>query len=285
MYAIIGMILVFGAVVGCFVLEEGNPFLLVQPVEILLIFGIAGGAYLISNPISVVMGAVKALPSIFTYKNKTKQEFLNLLSLLYKLFVKMKRDGQISIEADIENPKKSDLFHEHNALLNNHHAINFLCDNLKVIISTNLANYELEDLMDKDIDTHHQEATEIAHSVARVADGMPGIGIVAAVLGVVLTMGRIDRPPSEIGHGIAVAMLGTFFGILMCYGIIGPMAVCLEHKFKEELSLLNVIKVGIVSFVGGTDPMMAAEFARRIIPAYAKPSFVELESILKGKGK
>lgn len=283
MFAILGCVVIFLAVIGGFVLEEGNPMLMIQPVEMLIILGVSFGAFLISNPLSITMNAMKSVPRVFIYKYKSKQEYLNLLTLLYSFFVKMKRDGQIAIEADIENPQKSELFKPFSTILADHHLLTFLCDNLKVIVSTNLTTYELDDLMDKDIDMHHREATETAHSVARMADGLPGIGIVAAVMGIVLTMGKIDQPPEVIGHCVAVAMLGTFFGILMCYGFIGPIAVNMEHISKDELSFLTVIKQGIVSFIGGAEPMMAAEFARRNIPVTVKPSFVELESSLKAK--
>jgi len=283
MFVIIGLLTVAGSVVTGFVLEGGNASILVQPVEVLILFGIGGGAFLIANPPSVISGTLKAVPTILTHKSKTKADFLEILILMYQLFQKMKKEGLLSIEADVEDPYKSDFFKNFGKLLAEHHLINFLCDNLKVIISTTLATYELEDLMEKDIETHHHEAMEISHAVNRMGDAMPGLGIVAAVLGVVLTMGKIDKPPEIIGHSVAVALLGTFLGILMCYGYLGPISTNLEYRAKEDIIYLKVIKVGVVAFVGGAAPMMAAEFARRIIPSDAKPTFAELEEALKGQ--
>jgi chemotaxis protein MotA len=195
--------------------------------------------------------------------------------------MKIRKDGLISIEGEIENPEASPIFSEYKNLLANKTALDFICDNLKVIISSNMPPHEMENLMEVDMEAHHHETMIPAHSVAKVADSLPGFGIVAAVLGVVLTMGKIDQPPEVLGHSIGAALVGTFLGVLMCYGFVGPMAANLEHQAKENESFFNVIKVAIVAFVGGSAPQLAVEFGRRAIPGKERPGFNELEQHLR----
>lgn len=281
MFAIIGIVVVLGSVIGGFLMEKGNLHVLFQPAEVVIIFGAAIGSFFIASPPKVVSLVAKNLPSVISGGGQSKGRYLELLSLLYQLFSKIRKEGLISIESDIENPEKSPIFKKYGGILSNHHAINFICDNLKVIITTNVPPHELDSLMELEIETHHHESMTPSHSISKVADALPGLGIVAAVLGVVLTMQYVDSPPAVLGHKIGAALVGTFMGVLMCYGFVGPMATNLEHKAKEESVYYQVIKVALVAFVGGAAPQMAVEFGRRAIPSKEKPTFDELEKELR----
>ena len=285
MFALIGVIVVLGSVLGGFLMEKGNLSVLVQPAELIIIFGAATGGFLISSPPRVISSVASNISVVLRSKSQSKEIYLELLSLLYQLFTKIRKEGLISIEADIESPQKSAVFSKYVSVLSNHHAINFICDNLKVIITTNVPPHELDSLMDLEIETDHQEAMVPSNSIAKVADALPGLGIVAAVLGVVLTMGKIDQPPSVLGHSIGAALVGTFLGVLMCYGFVGPMATNLEHNARQDIVYFQVIKIALVAFVGGAAPQMAVEFGRRAIPGKEKPTFDELESEVRSKAK
>jgi len=283
MFTIIGFLVVLGAVIGGFLMEHGNPLILFIPAEFIIIFGAATGAFLISSPPSVVSLVVKSIGKIFSGKENKKDDYLQLLNLLFQLFTKIRKEGLVSIESDIENPQNSPIFKNFPSILANHHLITFICDNLKVIVSTNVPAYELEGLIELELETHHHHALIPAHSVAKIADALPGLGIVAAVLGVVLTMGKIDQPPAVLGRSIGAALVGTFMGVLACYGFVGPIATNLEHRANHESIMFQVIKVALVSFVGGSAPQMAVEFGRRAIPGNERPSFEELENRIRSK--
>jgi chemotaxis protein MotA len=269
-------------VVGGYLMEHGNLAVLFQPAELVIIGGAAIGAFLISSPPKVMKATVRNLGTVFRSKNNGKAHFIELLSLLYQVFSKIRKEGLISIEADIERPEQSALFQKFPSIAKDKHVLNFICDNLKVIISTSIPPHELDGLLDIEIETGEHEAMVPSHALNRVADGLPGLGIVAAVLGIVLTMGKIDQPPSVLGHSIGAALVGTFLGILLCYGFIGPMAANLEYKAKEDEVVLQVIKLTLVAFVGGSAPQIAVEFGRRAIPGDDKPTFAELESAVRG---
>jgi chemotaxis protein MotA len=285
MFAIIGLLLVTGSVIIGFMMEKGNPHVLIQPAEFVIIFGAALGAFFIASPLKVITAVVKNLASIVNSKSPGKTQYLELLLLLYQLFSKIRKEGLISIESDIEKPDNSPIFNKYKNTLSHGHLTNFICDNLKIIITTNVIPHELENLMEIETETHYHEALIPSKSIAKVADALPGLGIVAAVLGVVLTMGKIDEPPSVLGHSIGAALVGTFLGVLMCYGFVGPLATNLEHKTKEDIVFFKVIRVALVAFVGGAPPQMAVEFGRRAIPGKEKPTFEELENEIRGKPK
>ena len=283
MFVIIGVLIVIVSVVGGFMMEKGNPKLLLHPAELIIIFGAAIGSFIISSPPKVAAAVIKKIASIVNSKSPTKEQYLELLTLLYQLFSKIRKEGLISLEADIENPSTSTIFTRYKTILANAHLISFIADNLKVIITTNVPPYELENLMELEIETHHHDAMMPSKSVSKVADALPGLGIVAAVLGVVLTMGKIDQPPSVLGQSIGTALVGTFLGVLMCYGFVGPLATNLAHKAKDDIVFFQIIKVALVAFIGGSPPQMAVEFGRRAIPGKEKPSFNELENEVRGK--
>jgi chemotaxis protein MotA len=281
MFAIIGLIVVFGSVVGGYVLEHGNLHVLFQPVELLIIGGAALGAFIISSPAKVLGQVLKSLTRVLSAKSVSKGEILEILGVLNAIFSKMRKEGLIAIEGDIENPDQSPIFGKYPSILKNHHALNYLCDNLKVIISTNVSPHELDDVMEIEMEAHHHEAMIPAHSVTKIADGLPALGIVAAVLGVVITMGKISEPPEVLGHSIGAALVGTFLGVLLSYGFVGPVGTNLEYIAEEDLISFKIIKIALVSFVGGAAPQIAVEYARRVIPSAAKPGFTELEEALR----
>jgi chemotaxis protein MotA len=272
MFAIIGVLIVFGSVVGGYVLEHGNLSLLFQPVELLIIGGAATGAFFISSTPRVFGLVLKSLGTVLAPRSQSKGKYLELLSLLYQLFSKIRKEGLVSIESDIERPEASPIFRKFPSVLASHHMLSFICDNLKVIITANIPPHELENLMDIEIDTHHHEALIPSHSIAKVSDGLPALGIVAAVLGVVLTMAKINEPPAVLGASIGAALVGTFLGVL-------------ENQAEEGAVPLQVVKVALVAFVGGSAPQMAVEFGRRAIPDKEKPTFDELEKTVRGKAK
>ena len=281
MFAGIGIAVVLIAVIGGFLMEGGNLHVMWQPAEYVIIFGAAIGGFLISSPGGIVGLVVKNIGTIFASGSTSKAQYLELLSLLNTIFSKIRKDGLISIEADIENPLKSPLFTKYKSVISNHHALDFICDNLKVMITTNMPPHELDSLMDVDINAHHHVEMQPSLSIAKVADALPGLGIVAAVLGVVLTMGKIDQPPSVLGHSIGAALVGTFLGVLACYGFVGPIAANLELQAKEKGVYFEVIKVALVAFVGGSAPQMAVELGRRAIAGKERPSFTELEKAIR----
>ena len=285
MFAIIGLFLVSGSVIIGFMMEKGNPYILIQPAEFVIIFGAALGAFFIASPPKVITAVVKNVTAIVTSKSPDKAKYLDILLLLYQLFSKIRKEGLISIESDIEKPDNSPIFNKYKNTLSHGHLTNFICDNLKIIITTNVIPHELENLMELETETYYHEALIPSKSIAKVADALPGLGIVAAVLGVVLTMGKIDQPPSVLGHSIGAALVGTFLGVLMCYGFVGPLATNLEHKTKEDIVFLKVIRVALVAFVGGAPPQMAVEFGRRAMPGKEKPTFEKLENEIRGNPK
>jgi len=278
---LIGMVVVLGAVIAGYLMEHGNLSVLVQPAELVIIGGASIGAFLVASPRKVASAVVRQVGSVFRSPDHGKAHFLELLSMLFQIFSKIRKEGLISIEADIETPQKSPLFQRYPRIVKDPRIMNFICDNMKVIITTSIPPHELDGLLDIEIETCQHESMVPSHSVAKVADALPGLGIVAAVLGVVLTMGKIDSPPAVLGHSIGAALVGTFIGILACYGFVGPLATNLEHKAKEGEVGLIVIKLALVAFVGGSAPQIAVEFGRRAIPGDDKPTFAELEKMLR----
>ena len=285
MFAIIGIFVVLGAVIGGYLIEHGNMKMIFQPIEILIIGGAATGAFLISSPKTVFMGTIKNIMTVFTGKESTKEDYIALLSVLYSLMNIARRDGLVAIEPHVNKPENSKVFSNYPNILKDHHVMDFICDNFKVLLSGNIESHQIESLMDVDIATHHHHALIPSQAIAKVADALPGLGIVAAVLGVVLTMAKINEPPEVLGESIGAALVGTFMGVLMCYGFVGPISQNLEHQAKGHGVKLEVVKTGIVGFVGGFSPIVALEAARRAIPGSARPSADEMEGALKNVAK
>lgn len=285
MNAIIGAVIVFACVFGGFVMEHGNLALLLQPVEFMIIGGAAIGALIISSPVKLVKALGKSLKGIISPKHFDSKKYIEVLLLLYEIFNKMRKEGIIAIESHVEEPNKSEIFKRYPAILKNKRTVDFICDSLKILLSIDIPPHEFDNLLEVDIEANTEELSHPYHRVAKIADSLPGLGIVAAVLGVVLTMGKINEPPAVLGESIGAALVGTFLGVLMCYGIVGPISTLMEHHVKEEAAYYHVIRIAIVSYVARSIPQIAIEFARRAIPESVRPGFNELEKIMKGKGK
>lgn len=278
---IVGAIIVTVAVISGFLLEGGNLHVLFQPAEVIIIGGAALGAFIIASPIKQLKAVVRSVTTLLKGKNYSKQDYIEALVLLNGIFYKIRQQGLVAVEADVDEPEKSPLFNKFPSILHNRRAISVITDTLRMVMTTTIAPHELESLLESEIETHYEEIVRPSKNVSFVADGLPGLGIVAAVLGVVLTMGKIGAPPEVLGHSIGAALVGTFLGVLLCYGFVGPLGKHMEHLAHEELQFLTVFKVSLVSFISGVAPKVAIEFGRRVVPPEMKPSFLELEAVLK----
>lgn len=282
MFPIIGVIIVTGAVIGGYLLEHGNMSVIFQPVELMIIGGAALGSFVIASPLHVIKAVGASFLGMFTHKPRTKNDYMEILLLLNGIFYKIRQQGLVSIESDVDAPKESPLFSKYPNVLRNHEAIDLITDTLRTVMTTTIAPHELEALIDQELEAHHEEAMTPAHSVNTIADGLPGLGIVACVLGIVLTMGKIKEPPEILGASIGAALVGTFMGVLLSYGYVGPMAKHLEFIAVEDLQYMSVIKVALLAFIGGgAAPKVAIEFGRRVIPVNMKPSFLEMEEAFR----
>ncbi len=276
MFIFIGAIVVLGGVITGFTLEGGQIMALNQPLELLIIGGAAGGALLISTPLPVLKGIISQLKGAMSSGLK-KQDYLDLLVMMFEIFNVARMDGLIGLENHVEHPEESDILKRYPKFLKNHHALAFFADTMRVIISGSVQPHDLEDLMDNDIEVLHEEEERPSNALGTVADALPGLGIVAAVLGVVITMAAIDGPPAEIGHKVAAALVGTFLGVLGCYGFVGPLAVSLKHRLNDGKQYLLCMKYALLAFHKGVAGVIAVEFARRSLYAEVRPGFTELE--------
>jgi len=283
MKLIVGILIVLGCVAGGYVLSHGNLLALWQPYELLIIGGAAFGAFVIANPMKIVLRVMKSLPTIMKGPRYNKDAYMDLLSLLYDLFAKARKEGLMAIENDVEEPENSEIFKKYPRILKDHHAVEFITDYLRLMVGGNMNPFELENLMDVEIETHHQEAELPASAINKVAEGLPGFGIVAAVMGITITMASIGGPIEQIGAHVAAALVGTFLGILLAYGFVGPMGQALEHVVREEGKFFEVIKVCLLATVNGYSPQVAVEFGRKAMYPSLRPSFRELEEHIKQK--
>ncbi|MFO1413519.1 MAG: flagellar motor stator protein MotA [Burkholderiales bacterium] len=281
MLVIVGYLIVLGAVFGGFLLAGGHIAALLQPVELLMIGGAAVGAFIVGNSGKALKATMSALPGCFKGSKYNKAVYMELMALLYEILVKMRKEGLMAIEGDIEKPEESPLFSRYPAVVKDHHLIEFLTDYLRLMVSGNMNAFEIENLMDHEIETHHHEAAEPSHIIQKMADGLPAFGIVAAVMGVVHTMQSVGLPPAELGKLIAQALVGTFLGILLGYGIIGPLATLLETSANESSKVLQCIKVTLLASINGYAPAIAVEFGRKVLFSTERPSFAELEGHVK----
>jgi chemotaxis protein MotA len=282
MLLIVGALVVIGSVVGGYMMHGGMLGVLWQPSEVIIICGAALGSLLIGTPMPLLKRMIGQMKSFFA-KGTTRDDYLELLGLQYQLFKLVQQSGVMSLESHFEDPGKSPVLSKYPNFLDRHHALDFLSDSVKVIIIGGISPHDLEALMDEDIEVHHEEGLKPAATLNKVGDAMPGMGIVAAVLGVVITMGAIDGPPSEIGHKVAAALVGTFLGILLCYGFVGPMATYLEHVVNDEGHYTKCLKTGLLAVYKGFPPAIAVEFARRVLPHEVRPTFEETEQYCKGQ--
>ena len=281
MFVIIGIVVVFGAVAGGYAMEHGHFAVLFQPAELVIIGGASIGTMLIANPFYLLKQIASGLLTIIKPDRYSKKYYLNTLQMLYALFTFAKKNGDQAFEAQVEDPANSAAFQSFPAFLKDHHARDYVCDTLRMSLMGGTP-YDLDNLMEIDADSHHHEATEPVGALQSAADALPGLGIVAAVLGVVITMGALGGPPEEIGHKVAAALVGTFLGILACYGFIGPLAARMMKISDAEHNYFLCLRNAVIAFTKGSTPLMAAEAGRRSIPARMRPSFKDLEASCKG---
>ena len=284
MFAIIGILIVFGAVVGGYLMEHGNLRVLVQPAELLIIGGAAIGTVLVANPLHILKAIAGSLGGVIGGSKFNKQKYLDTLKMMYDLLNKARKEGLVALEADVEEPDKSALLSKYPAFLKDHHACDFVCDTMRMAVSGGVDPFDFDQMMEVDMEVHHHGATQPTAALSTMADSLPGLGIVAAVLGVVITMGALGGPPEEIGHKVAAALVGTFLGILLCYGLVGPVASNMSKIVDDEHAYYHVLRVLMTAFIKGTPPILAVEIGRRAVPAHVRPSFKEVEQTCRSSG-
>lgn len=284
MLIIIGIVLVFGSIIGGYLMEHGNLKVLVQPAELLIIGGAAAGTLLIANPLHVIKKIVGGVLGALKGSQFNKAFYLESLKMCYEILNKARKDGLLAIESDIEEPDKSAVFSKYPKFLKDHHTRDFVCDTLRMAVTGGIDPFDIDQMMDLDMEVSHRGTNTPIAALSTVADALPGLGIVAAVLGVVVTMGALGGPPEEIGHKVAAALVGTFLGILLCYGLVGPLAANMTKQAEEEHAYVYVIRVVLISFIKGAAPIQALEFGRRAIPGNVRPNFNDMERSCKGGG-
>ena len=283
MLLIIGAVIVIASVLGGYVLHGGNLLVLWQPTEILIIGGAAVGSFIIANPLHTIKEVAKGVLSQLTGSPYNKSFYMDLLSLMYEIFDKSRKQGGMAIEEDIDNPESSQIFSRYPAIIKSKYLLAFITDYLRIISSGNMATHELEGMMENEIESRQHELEEPAHAVNKIADALPGLGIVAAVLGIVITMNFLSEGPERIGLSVAAALVGTFLGIWMGYGFVGPTSIAMEHTAKYEIKAYECAKSAIVATVSGQAPQMAIEFGRKALPSDKRPGFQELNDHVRSK--
>lgn len=281
MLVIVGYIVVILSVFGGFALAGGHLAALLQPVELLMIGGAAVGAFFVGNNSKAVKATLKALPTVLKGSKYTRALYMDTMALLYELLTKIRKEGLMSVEADVDAPQDSPLFAKYPAVMSDPHVVEFLTDYLRLMVSGSMNAFEIENLMDNEIETHHHEGEVPVHVIAKLGDAMPAFGIVAAVMGVVHTMESVGLPPAELGILIAHALVGTFLGILLAYGFVGPLSTLLEQKLHESTKMFQCIKVTLLASINGYAPAIAVEFGRKVLFSTERPSFSELEGHVK----
>ena len=281
MFVIIGYVAILGSVIGGFVMSGGHVAALIQPNELIIIGGATLGAFFVSNTPKNVKSTLQALPSVLKGSRFSKTLYIELLSMLFEILAKVRKEGLMSIESDVESPEASPIFSKYPSIQHDHHAMEFLTDYLRLMVGGNLNAFEIENLMDNEIETHHHEGEAPAHALAKLADGLPAFGIVAAVMGVVHTMESVGIPPAELGKLIAAALVGTFLGILLSYGFVAPLSTLLEQKLAESTKMFQCMKVTLLASMNGYAPQVAVEFGRKVLYSTERPGFRELEDEVK----
>jgi len=282
-FAIIGIVLVFGCVIGGFLMEKGHLAVLVQPAEVLIIAGSALGTLLVANPMYILKKIIGALLGTLGSSKFGKARYLSTLKMMFELLNKVRRGGLLSIEADIEKPEESEVFKQYPEFLKDHHICHFVCDTMRMIVTGGVDPFDMDQMMELDMDVAHHGASAPVAALSTVADALPGLGIVAAVLGVVITMGALSGPPEELGKKVAAALVGTFLGILLCYGVVGPLSSNMSKAIEEEHSYVHMLRVLMLASMKGSAPQTVVEIARRAIPMHVRPSFEEVEAACRGE--
>ncbi len=283
MFIIVGFLVVVVAIVTGFLIAGGNLVLLLQWAEFIIIGGAAVGSVLIASPLSLIKKIIAEIPKSIKPNHYNKQDYLDLLKSFNELFLLAQRDGLLAIEKHIENPLESDILSKNKKFVENELTRNFFSDTMKVMLSGGVPPHELEELIDTEIETFELEAKPFSASLARVGDSLPGLGIVAAVLGIIVTMASIDKGAEVVGEHVAAALVGTFMGVLMAYGFINPLAANMEHNLEGRIRVFQTIKACIVAYAKGNPPIIAIEIARRTIFSEERPTFSELENYVRGK--
>ena len=283
MFSIIGILVVFGAVIGGFLWEKGNLLVLLQPAELLIIGGAAIGTVLIAHPLHILTEILHGIMGVFKGSHYTPKLYLDSLKMLHDLFNQARRGGLPAIEADIEEPEKSKIFATYPAIMKNVEVRSFICDTLRMATTGAADPFDIDQMMELDLDSLKHESGQPVTALSTMADSLPGLGIVAAVLGVVITMGAMGGPPEEIGHKVAAALVGTFLGILLCYGLVGPVAAKMAHEADEEREFYHVLRVAMAAFIKGMPPILAVETGRRAVPGRLRPTFKNLETLCRQK--
>lgn len=285
MWVIIGLVVVFGSIIGGFLMEKGNLLVLLQPAELIIIGGAALGTVFIANPLPIIIRMAKGIIGALGGSRYTKQFYLETLKMLGEIFQTARKKGIAQLEGDVDAPDKSPVFSKYPKFLKDHQACDFVCDTLRVAVTGGVGAYEIDQMMEVDIDAHHAEAHPPVAALQTVADSLPGLGIVAAVLGVVITMGALGGSPEGIGHKVAAALVGTFLGILLCYGVVGPISSKLASINSDDAIYYQCLRTGLAAFVKGAPPILAVEFARRSLPHEMRPSFKQAEDAVRGAGR
>jgi len=277
----IGLIIVLTSVIGGYILENGNLAVLWQPVELLIIGGAGLGAFIASCTPDIFKATMKSILKGILFEPLKKQDYVEVLNLLNEIFAKIRKEGSIKLESHMDDPENSSIFKNYPDFMKKKEALTFLTDSFRTIITTKILYYDLNTLLEDEVEAYYEELEHEASLTNEIAESFPGLGIVAAVLGVIITMGKISEPPEVLGHSIGAALVGTFLGILMCYGIVGPIARKMKLYAESEKEYLMVIKTIIIYFVSGINPKIALEFGRRAVPKHERPSFMDLEQAFK----
>ena len=283
MLLFVGAAIVIVSVLGGYMWEEGKLLALNQPAEFLIIAGAVLGTLLIANPLHTLKGIFTGALGVFGKSHYGKERYLSTLKMMFELLNKVRRTGMLSIEMDIEKPEESVIFKEYPDFIRDHHVRGFVCDTLRMAVTGGIDPFDLDQMMDLDMEVQHRCAHQPISALTTVADSLPGLGIVAAVLGVVITMGALGGPPEAIGHKVAAALVGTFLGILLCYGLVGPIGSYMGKGAEEEHAFLYVLRVLMMSFIKGNAPVQSVEIARRAIPLHVRPTFEEVETACHGQ--
>ncbi len=282
MFLIIGIVVVFGAIASGYLMEHGNIRVLLQPAELIIIGGAGVGTLLVANPLHILKKIANYVLGAFKPSQFSRDKYLDALLMMYELLNKARKEGVVAVEKDIEGPNESPIFSAHPQFLKDHHLCAFVCDTMRMAMAGGVEPFDLDQMMELDMEVHHHEQAAPVAALQTVADSLPGLGIVAAVLGVVITMSALGGPPEEIGKKVAAALVGTFLGILLCYGLVGPLSTNIGHTVEEERAFYHAMRVVLVAFMKGTPPIVAVEMARRAVPTRVRPSFEELESTCRG---
>ncbi|HEV7814769.1 MAG TPA: flagellar motor stator protein MotA [Janthinobacterium sp.] len=277
MLVILGFLVVLLSIFGGFALHGGHLAALFQPTELLMIAGAALGTFVLANDSKAIKATLRTLPTLLQGSRHSKSLYMELMSLLFELLSKIRKEGLMSLEFDIDNPHESVIFTKYPSILDDHHILEFITDYLRLMVSGNMDAFQIENLMDNEIETHHEDGEMPIATISQLADAMPAFGIVAAVMGVVQTMESVGKPPSELGMLIAEALVGTFIGILLSYGFVTPLASLLRRKHHESAKMYQCVKVTLMASLNGYAPALAVEFGRKVISATERPSFSELE--------